>query len=157
MTAQPVSTQGGGNCFKRNVCYRDICTRCEEQGIVAHYIGQSSNSIYDRGLQHTRDIKSKPDKAHMLQHALEFHKGDDPRKLFKMQLIKPHRTAFSRMIHEAILVRNFKGVLLNSRKEYHQCLIPSIQAPSIKPPRTLRLNYHQNLTKHLMTMTRTPQ
>ena len=36
------------------------------------------------------------------------------------------------MIGEAIRIRNFKGLLLNSRLEYHQCLIPELETKSTK-------------------------
>ena len=59
------------------------------------------------------------------------HPGSKVHDMFDMQVIQAHKSAFMRMIHEAVLIRNFKGIILNSKLEYHQCLRPSLETKSI--------------------------
>ena len=69
----------------------------------------------------------------MFKHSRESHpEVTNPKDIFAIQLIKSHKTAFLREIHEAILIRNFTGTLLNSKKEYVQCLIPRLEAQSVR-------------------------
>ena len=49
-----------------------------------------------------------------------------------IQVVKSYPTAFLKENSEAIYIRNFKGILLNSKREYLQCLIPALEASSTK-------------------------
>ena len=64
---------------KRN---RRIRTRRKQREITLHiYIGETSRSGYERGLEHTRDLQElKPD-SHMLKHYLEHHKNENMEKM----------------------------------------------------------------------------
>ena len=55
---------------------------------------------------------------------------------FCIMRIRSAKTAFLRAITEAVLQRKFKGTtLLNSKQEYNSCLIPGLEAPSIREKR----------------------
>ena len=71
----------------------------------------------------------------MLQHDTQRHPGGNVKDMFQMKVIASHRSAFIRMVNEAVLIRNFKGLLLNSKLEYNQCLIPAMEVKSIRKPR----------------------
>ena len=76
----------------------------------------------------------------MLQNVTQMHPGGKVDEIFQMQVIASHKSAFIRMVNEAVLIRNFKGLLLNSKLKYNQCLIPAIEVKSIRKPRSSKKN-----------------
>ena len=63
------------------------------------YIRVTSNSIFERSLQHP---------------------GEDPLKTYTVKQISPRMSAFTRHLEEAHLIKSFKqGVLLNLKYEYY--------------------------------------
>ena len=69
--------------------------------------GESSRSIYERGLEHLRDYEElKPD-SHMVKHYCEYHMEEDMEKVrFGCRIIKQSRTAFNRQINESVEIQN---------------------------------------------------
>ena len=63
----------------------------------------------------------------MFLHLARMHPGSDVSTSFQMQVVTNYKSAFTRMIVGAIKIRNFKGLLLISRLEHHQCLIPELE------------------------------
>ncbi len=51
----------------------------------------------------------------------------DNTSLFRMKVVKCHRSALTRMLHEAILVIKGEGVLLNAKEEYSRTLLPRLR------------------------------
>ena len=54
----------------------------------------------------------------MHRHQEEFHKNETPDWSFKV--IKSFKDPLSRQVSEAVLIKNHKGILLNSKSEFHQ-------------------------------------
>ena len=124
-----------GDCRRRNVVYKTECRECkEEQGEASKvkekrdtlYIGETSRTAYERGKEHQRDAQSKSEKSHVHNHREEIHQGEEG-KGFSMKVLRGHRSALARQIHEAVLIANSQSEnLLNSKTEYNRCIIPRL-------------------------------
>ena len=80
------------------------------------YFGESSESGYWRGLQHTSDFLRKSETSHMWKHVTEAHPGSEPRDVkFGINVVREHFSAFLRLIFEAVLIFCFQ-----SRKQRSQ-------------------------------------
>ena len=133
------------NCTKRSIIYETWCKTCrlekmEElklEGVEINtgecnkrkatlenenyiYIGETSKSENERGVQHFKDFEYIRSKSHMLKHVTLHHKGRRPEEIkFKMKIKSQHKTAFKRQITEAVLIRKYAcPFLMNSNKEY---------------------------------------
>ena len=77
--------------------------------------------MYSRGREHQKKLERKDPNSFMYKHQLEKH-GSDPVE-FKMNVVRSFRDPLSRQVTEAVLIKNHRGELLNSKAEFHQ---PSI-------------------------------
>ena len=85
-----------------------MCLKCKERDVDAQYLGETSCSTYDRVIQHHRESRSKggdEDKSHMRYHRDTYHPGEDMKDMCQIRVLKAHKSAFIRMISEAILIR----------------------------------------------------
>ena len=106
--------------------YTSECILCAEKGVKTHYIGETSNSLAERTLQHVDDCIDNSKESHMRRHCLEEHAGANPTKVYKVSQITPHTSAFSRQLEEAFLIKQFRGgTLLNTKYEYNHGFLPS--------------------------------
>ena len=65
----------------------------------------------------------------MLKHLLEMHGEEDHRDIkFRMRVIRYHRNAFERQIHESVAIQNATKHhhLLNSKAEFNRCALPRL-------------------------------
>ena len=122
-----------GICRTMNIVYKNVCLTCKQENREAQYIGETSRTIHERMKEHARDLLQGDDTSHMLTHLREAHQDLDPPttyaevgKLFQTKVVRKHTTALSRMIHEAVTIREAKGVVLNSKEEYNRCLVPTL-------------------------------
>ena len=92
------------------------------------YIGESSRSVYERGIEHEKNLIFSRTKSHMLKHCLMHHPNIDPNIVkFGMRVISSHKTAFERQIKEAVMINRMSGpYLMNSKSEFSRCTIPRI-------------------------------
>ena len=92
------------------------------------YIGESSRSAFERGVEYFKDLKYARPKSHMLKHCVIHHPDLDPRKVeFRMKILSSHSSAFERQITEAVLINRNSGVRsMNSKLEYNRCSIPTM-------------------------------
>ena len=106
--------------------YRTQCGECKEKGKDTIYVGESSRTGYERGVEHQNDAKNEKDNSHIATHCKEEHAGRGMEK-FSMKVIRTHKTALTRQIHEAVVIANsWNKNLLNSKQEYNRCIIPRI-------------------------------
>ena len=99
------------------------------------YVGESSRSLKERFGEHAQDTTKDTETSHMAGHLKSTHLQDwerhsekgDAWKLFKLEIVKTHRSAFSRQIHEAVTIMRERGTLLNSQEEYNRCLVPTLE------------------------------
>ena len=82
----PVCKEGTkpGMCRTANVVYRDICLICKEKGRCSLYIGETSRSLVERGLEHQRDNEKKLETSHLHKHQEEEHTGAEIRNKFEV-------------------------------------------------------------------------
>ena len=67
---------------------------------------------------------------------------DEAAEFFEIKVLRKHKTALCRQIHEVIVIGKAKGKVLNSKEEYTRCFIPELvtSEPQIPQPRpTLEL------------------
>ena len=92
------------------------------------YIGESSRSCYERGMEHQTDMRLLKPGSHMLRHALDKHEGEKLNEIkFGMEVMRFTRTSFERQILESVLIQqNINHHILNSRSEYNRCSLPRL-------------------------------
>ena len=78
VTCFPCRSKGdeGGRCTQQNVTYRIECIKCKENGIKAHYIGESARTAFYRGEDHLEDLKKHNQKNALVKHLAENHPGE---------------------------------------------------------------------------------
>ena len=119
--------EGGGQCKKRNIVYKTTCLACKEKGKEASYYGETARSGYERGNEHWEDYEKLDKESHMLKHHVLAH-ADKPDKLdFSMKIVRGHRSAFRRQVHEAILIElHEKEGIMNSKGGFNRCKLPRL-------------------------------
>ena len=91
------------------------------------YYGESNRSGGERQKEHASDYKNKKEDSHMKKHLDEDHPGCEPEDIkFGMTVVRQHKSAFSRMVHEEILIFMAKDKILNSKSMYNRCQIPRL-------------------------------
>ena len=109
-------------CYTRNIVYSHSCT-CGKQ-----YIGESCRSAYERGREHQADYVKKKPENHQWKHQVNDHSGEEDSQLqFKWKVELQCKSALTRQISEAVLIRRRgAGLILNSRAEYNRCRLPRL-------------------------------
>ena len=94
------------------------------------YIGESSRSMYKRGLEHQNDRDGLKADSHMIKHYFDKHSEEELRDMkFGARILKQARTAFNRQIRESVAIQsNIGHHLLNSKREYNRCALPRLSA-----------------------------
>ena len=107
---------------------RKVAELKQEEILKFRYIGETSRSAYERGVEHFKDLEFTRSTSHMLKHAVIHHPDLDPNRVeFRMKILSSHQSAFERQIREAVLIQKYSGVrLMNSKLEYNRCSIPRI-------------------------------
>ena len=66
------------------------------------YVGETSRSIYERGLEHLRDCEEMKADSHMIKHYFDKHEEEDLETMtFGMRIARATKTAFNRQIMES--------------------------------------------------------
>ena len=117
----PVCRKEGGSkmCHKGNINYENKCNLCVD--VDVKYFGDSARNLYTRAKEHERKFMKGDENSFMHKHQTECHKDEKPDWTFKV--LKTFKDPLSRQVGEAMLIKNHKGILLNSKAEFHQ---PSI-------------------------------
>ena len=128
-----------GQCWKSNVVYTITCNRCpraDPHGVaipVAEYVGETSRTIYTRGLEHQALYANKKDKSCLWRHTRDCHGGIITSVVgdYDYKVISSHRESLNRVLDEAVHIqassKNPMVVSMNSRMEY---FAPQYVAPS---------------------------
>ena len=90
------------------------------------YVGETSRSVQERAAEHWGAARKEQEKSHIHKHQRLEHPGEKPSFIFKV--VSSHKTALSRQIKEAVIIRRRGGAgsILNSKGEYNQCHIPRL-------------------------------
>ena len=124
----PVCTQNGGGkrCHVSNVCYDIKCRPCED----AVYFGETNRNMYTRSREHQEKLRRKEESSFMHKHQVEKHNGEQVE--FQMRMLRSFKDPLSRQVTEAIMIKNHRGQLLNSKAEFHQPPIVRIRNEIIR-------------------------
>ena len=100
----------------------------EQEVRLYKYVGETSRSCFERGLEHQHDCEQLKPSSHMLKHILDKHDGKPPGYIkFLRKAVKFRKSAFERQIQEAVLIQaNRDHHLLNSKSEYNRCALPRL-------------------------------
>ena len=123
-----VDEKDAGKCRKRNITYQTTCQECKAVGKKVNYYGESSRTAFERGQEHWNDYKAENEDSHMWKHVTAEHADVDKEKVvFSMKVMKNHRSALQRQVHEAILIELHEGEpVMNSKGEYNRCTLPRL-------------------------------
>ena len=106
----------GGDCRRPNIGYEVKCGEC---AMSVLYIGETSKSMYVRGLGHIRDYQSKRHDSPLWRHALDAHNGRLD-VAYSKKLIKCFRDPLTRQCNESVRIqRSDADILLNGKAEWH--------------------------------------
>ena len=95
---------------------------------IHKYIGETSRSAYERGLEHQKDLEDMKIESHMLKHYIENHEDIEIRDMeFGMRIVRKPRTAFNRQIAVSVMIQSNKNHhILNSKSEYNRRALPRL-------------------------------
>ena len=117
-----VCKENGKNCHKGNVCYT---MECKVEGCDAGYDGETHRNAYTRGKEHMQKYNRGDESSFIYKHQVEKH-NSQPAK-FEMKVVKSFKDPLSRQVTEAVMIKNHKGTLLNSKAEFYQPSIIRVQ------------------------------
>ena len=66
------------------------------------YVGESSRSLYERAREHWEDASKLKEGSHIARHWANKHSEDIIPPDFQFRVIKKHRSALERQVHEAV-------------------------------------------------------
>ena len=84
-------------CTRRSVLYENICSNCnkgagskgevENKGdIPSIYVGETSRTLQERGMEHLAALKGGSERSHMRKHQELHHGGEEPTSILKILL-----------------------------------------------------------------------
>ena len=82
------------------------------------YYGETSRSLHERALEHTKDAKAFVEGSHMVKHWMECHPFSVEQPGFKFTIIGAFKDCLSRQVAEAMRIYYSHDNLLNSKNEY---------------------------------------
>ena len=83
------------------------------------YVGESSRSIQERGVEHWKAWKENSQGSHIMKHHVQHHGGEGA-PAFHLRAVRYYRTALSRQVGEAVRIRRRgDAALLNSKAEFN--------------------------------------
>ena len=97
--------------------------------------------MFERLAEHTYDALSNKELSHISQYLSAQHpehpKPDDPQgvaDLFEVKIVKKHKSAMTRQLHEALTITKSTGIVLNQKDEYSRCIIPEMEMRGWRKP-----------------------
>ena len=108
------------HCSKKSLVYENTCATCNtkasskegvtetDSDIPSLYVGESSRTIQERGLEHWADFRRNKKDSHIRKHQELQHNGEAPN--FILRAVSFHRSALSRQTAEAIRIRRRGGM-----------------------------------------------
>ena len=97
-------------CGKESLVYMISCNNCAEVDVTAHYYGESSRTGYIRGKEHHQGHMSKAETNPLAKHDAAHHGGTQSE--YSMRVVRTHRKALERQIHEATCIQSSKADIL---------------------------------------------
>ena len=132
-------------CMKESVNYIIECVTCRKNGVRRVYLGETSRSCYQRGLEHTREIDEGIITHPIVLHFWEEHNGEKQNVL--MRILSGHLTPMDRQIQESV---NILGAsrnppeALNLQSEWGGSKIPGLNVHTPKGVSSARIDGSQH-------------
>ena len=124
--------KGPSLCSVKSVVYESVCQLCEaehsSQPSLPHkgkYIGQTYRTAYERSQEHMASYRRQESSSFMFKHWATTHADNLSPPKFRFKVLKCHKDPLSRMIDEAILIRDFAS--MNSKAEFKSYRISRIK------------------------------
>ena len=118
------SKGSGGNCCACGVNYQVECQLCpqDRKGL---YHGESARNLYTRGKEHEAKYTSKNIKSFMLKHQAKEHSNNAGSYVAKVTGMAGD--CLTRQVREAVHLRRCQVPTLNSKTEWHQPALYTVQ------------------------------
>ena len=114
-----------GRCRYEGIVYTISCDTCQENGILSQYTGESSRSLFQRSQEHKKAYSDHHEDSPMWKHCSSMHLGVE--QTFTIKLLKKHKSAFERQVHESVLITFGKvDFILNSKREWSGKSLPRL-------------------------------
>merc|ERR1712082_553294 len=128
-----IPKKGPTRCHVPNIGYRITCLRCQEEGKVGIYYGESARPGYVRGKEHREDLKFKRERSVLSRHADEIHQGE--MIPWKMEVTGSFKSCLERQIDEATRISNnvdSADYILNGKDEWNGAVNTKWSVPQEK-------------------------
>ena len=96
-------------CWRSSIAYKINCIECEDNNIIANYIGESGKSGYSRGRQHWDGIERRDPSNVLQEHAALCHGGSHhylKPDNFNMKVLGSYQSSLGCQIWEGVLISN---------------------------------------------------
>ena len=70
------------------VVYKCSCGHCEDQGVQSHYCDEMSRTIYERTIEHQKQILASKEESPMVEHMAKYHKESQMAPKYKVELVR---------------------------------------------------------------------
>ena len=116
-----------GKCKQEGVVYRIKCLKCEGDGTLSEYWGETARTAFERGEEHVRGMENREEKNCLWKHSQMHHQGKLQKGDLELKVVERHRTPLSRQVHEGVEIElNGAEIILNSKAEWNQSRLPRI-------------------------------
>ena len=116
-------------CKRNSIVYESQCQLClKSNSNKGLYVGESGRTLYERSLEHLYDAAEQKSSSHIFKHWALEHPDEEHQPIFKFKVVRQHRTALDRQLHEAVRIVSYGS--LNSKSEFRQnqikrlCFLP---------------------------------
>ena len=121
----PCLSRKAGEFVKKGLVYKISCQTCQEAGKKSYYIGETSRSSYDRGIEHLMTLQKGNRGSPLTEHHKDFHPRLEPK--LKLEVEGYYRQPLYRHTREGQLIADDQeGALLNKKGEWGQNLPPTL-------------------------------
>ena len=113
-------------CRVENVTYKIGCKQCREQGKPTIYWGETSRSIFERGLEHLKGQEEEEIDNPLWKHSVNCHNNN--KQKYEIEVVETHSVAMKRQISEWLLILEGgkMGPILNSKNDWGSEKLPRV-------------------------------
>ena len=84
--------------------YKISCQECEKEKKVAHYIGETHRTFYDRSLEQVKNLRNKQESSALYKHWQICHKKLQETLNFRFKCLKIFKTSTEQEVAEAVFI-----------------------------------------------------
>ena len=118
------TAKGASRCRNSNIVYEGVCIECldevqrgvRKKGAVGKYIGESSRTLAERSLEHSRGAMSIDPDNFIVKHWVTQHSELESAPRIKFNVVKTFKDPLSRLVAESVLIDKVSN--LNSKSEW---------------------------------------